>query len=76
MPVGLVGVGEALPHGAAWPRPRRIEVRFGEPISADELIVGKDRKDRLAEATARIMREIAALTGQTSREEELLREKT
>lgn len=71
VPVGLVGVGDALPYGASVPRPRRIEVRYGEPISAAELMQGDDRKERLARATCRIMREIAALTGQVSREDQL-----
>ena len=71
VPVGLVGVRAALPYTARLPRPHRIEVRFGDPIPASELMIGSDRKARLAQATDRIMREIAALTGQESREEQL-----
>ena len=73
VPVGLVGVGDAFPHGARLPRPKRIEVRFGEPIPAEELISGGDRKETLARATERLMRELAKLVGSASREEELAR---
>jgi len=71
VPVGLVGVRDAFPYGSSLPRPRRIEVRFGDPIPASEFEVGGSRKERLAAATARIMREIATLCGQQSREDEL-----
>ena len=71
LPVGLVGVDRALPHGALFPRPRRIVVRFGHPIPAAELLGEGDRKQQLVNATTRIMQEIAALTGQTAREEQL-----
>jgi 1-acyl-sn-glycerol-3-phosphate acyltransferase len=73
VPVGLVGVREALPYGASWPRRSRIEVRFGTPIPASELMVGEDRKARLAQATLRIMRDIARLTGDVAREDALAR---
>lgn len=71
VPVGLVGVQEAFPYGSALPRPRRIEVRYGDPIPASEFDGEGSRKEQLAAATARIMREIAALCGQQSREDEL-----
>lgn len=71
VPVGLVGLRDAMPYGSWFPRPRRVEVRYGDPIPPSELNVGANRKERLASATARIMREIARLCDQTSREEEL-----
>ncbi len=73
VPVGIVGAFEAMPPGATWPRPRPITIRFGQPILPAELElqgVG-DRRIRLRAATALIMQRIAALTGQTSREDEL-----
>ncbi len=76
VPVGLRGVADALPYGASFPRPKKIEVHFGDPISAAELMVGDDRKQRLAQATERLMKEIGRLSGQTSREEELRRQKS
>lgn len=73
VPVGIVGAHAALPAGAVWPRPRRITIRFGEPILPTELdaMGGGDRRARLREATATIMRRIAALTGQAAREDVL-----
>lgn len=76
VPVGLRGVAEAFPYGASFPRPKRIEVHFGEPIPAAELMVGDDRKQRLTQATERLMREIGQLCGQESREDELRRQKS
>lgn len=75
VPVGILGAHTAMPAGAAWPRPRKITVRFGAPILPAELdaLGGGDRRARLREATALIMRRIAALTGNTSREDELTR---
>lgn len=73
VPVGLRGVNQALPHGSSLPRPKRIDVVFGDPIPAAELMVGEGRKERLAMATERIMREIGKLTDLESREDELRR---
>lgn len=69
VPVGLCGVRDAMPYGQGLPRPRRIEVRFGAPIPAAELMQGADRKERLDQATRRIMQEIGRLTGQPARED-------
>ena len=73
VPVGIVGAHAAMPPGARWPRPRRITIRFGEPILSAELdaLGGGDRRQRLRDATATIMRRIAALTGQEAREDVL-----
>ena len=73
VPVGVVGTHAAMPYGATWPRPAAVTVRFGTPILAAELdrLGGGDRRARLREATALIMRRIAALTGTASREDEL-----
>lgn len=74
VPVAIVGARSALPPGTVWPRPRRVEVRFGAPIMPFELAaLGSGRKQRLAAATRLIMDRIAALTGQSSREAELER---
>jgi 1-acyl-sn-glycerol-3-phosphate acyltransferase len=71
VPVGIVGAFDALPSGAGWPRPRRITVRFGAPIlpAHFDALGGGDRRARLREATKLIMREIAALTRSTARED-------
>jgi len=70
IPVAIVGAHEALPPGAALPRLRRIEIRFGDPISHDELqVLGNgSRKARLNAATRKIMDSIAELGGKQSRE--------
>jgi 1-acyl-sn-glycerol-3-phosphate acyltransferase len=73
VPVGIVGAHAAMPPGARVPRPRRITVRFGAPILPAELdaLGGGDRRARLREATALIMRRIALLTGSRAREDVL-----
>jgi 1-acyl-sn-glycerol-3-phosphate acyltransferase len=73
VPVGIVGAHAAMPAGAAWPRPRRITIRFGAPIMSSALaeLGGGDRRARLRLATAHIMRAIAALAGQPAREDVL-----
>ena len=73
VPVGILGAHAAMPPGAAWPRPRRITIRFGAAMLPAEFdaMGGGDRRVRLREATATIMRRIAALTGQTAREDAL-----
>ena len=73
VPAAIVGAFDALPVYRRFPRPRRITVRFGDPIPAAELAgeKGGDRKARLAQATERIMRAIASLHGVQAREDEL-----
>ncbi|MCY2957587.1 MAG: lysophospholipid acyltransferase family protein [Planctomycetota bacterium] len=74
IPVGIIGAWEALPAGRAFPLPRRITIRFGAPISHEEmtsLAPGEDRKARLQAATRLIMERIATLTGATPREQEI-----
>lgn len=72
VPVGIVGAEKALGFGRALPRPRKIVIRFGAPILAEEIAaLAEDRKLRLEKATALIMSRIAGLTGQSSREEQV-----
>jgi len=71
LPVGIVGAGRCLPYGGVLPWPRKIIVRYGEPIPVAELMGDGDRKQRLSRATTRIMQEIASLIGQTAREDQL-----
>jgi 1-acyl-sn-glycerol-3-phosphate acyltransferase len=63
IPVALLGTFEAMPRNVWLPKPRTVRVRFGEPIWPQEWerIASKDRKQRLAAVTDRIMAEIAAL---------------
>lgn len=72
VPVGIRGAHAAMPPGAVWPRPARITLHFGDPIqSAEFATLGEDRRVRLRESVALIMRRIAALSGNTAREDEL-----
>jgi long-chain acyl-CoA synthetase len=41
IPVYIKGAFEALPRTAAWPRFRKIEVMFGEPLYPSDLDMSK-----------------------------------
>lgn len=74
IPVAIIGSDRAFPFKSVLPRPHRITVRFGDPIPPEELTLpGGDRKQTLIRATRTIMREIARLSGQVAREDELER---
>lgn len=74
VPVGIVGAAEALPSGALLPRRVPIRVRFGAPITAEEVAaLGGSRREQLQRATRRIMQRIAALSDQEAREDVLER---
>jgi 1-acyl-sn-glycerol-3-phosphate acyltransferase len=64
VPVAVVGTEKVQPVGARWPRPARVTVTFGEPLTFPEFAgqAGKGRPRR--EVTDRIMNEIAELSGQ------------
>jgi 1-acyl-sn-glycerol-3-phosphate acyltransferase len=71
VPVYIDGAFESLPIGGSLRR-RRITVRFGEPISQEQLTAGAaDRRSRLQVATRAIMNAIAELGGVPSRAQEL-----
>jgi 1-acyl-sn-glycerol-3-phosphate acyltransferase len=76
VPVGILGAGDALPPHRALPRLRRVQIRFGAPLLAHDLLAGDaggGRKQRVQEATHRVMAAIAALAEQESRESVLAR---
>ena len=64
VPVGLVGTDRLQPVGSRLPRPARVTVRFGPPITPGEqyadLAPGRARR----ELTDRVMDEIQRLSGQ------------
>ena len=64
VPVAVLGTDRVQPVDARWPRPHRVTVHFGEPLTFPEFagMAAKGRPRR--EATDRIMEAIAALTGQ------------
>jgi 1-acyl-sn-glycerol-3-phosphate acyltransferase len=64
VPVAVAGTDRVQPVGARWPRPRRISVTFGEPLTFPEHRgqAGKGKARR--EVTDAIMVAIADLSGQ------------
>jgi 1-acyl-sn-glycerol-3-phosphate acyltransferase len=64
VPVAVKGTDRVQPVGARWPRPHRITVTFGEPLTFPDQRgqAGKGRPRRVV--TDRIMLAIAELSGQ------------
>src|SRR3954467_11451547 len=64
VPVAGHGTDRVQPIGATWPRPGRISVTFGKPLTFPEHrgMAGKGKARR--EVTDRVMEAIAALSGQ------------
>jgi len=64
VPVGLIGTDRVQPVGASWPRPHRITIAFGEPLTFPDQkgLAGKNAARRVV--TDRIMQSIAELSGQ------------
>jgi 1-acyl-sn-glycerol-3-phosphate acyltransferase len=64
VPVAVAGTDKVQPVGARWPRPRRISVTFGEPLTFEEQkgMAGNGRARRAV--TDRIMLAIGKLSGQ------------
>lgn len=64
VPVAVHGTDRVQPVGARWPRPHRVTVTFGAPLTFPEHrgLAGKGKARR--EVTDVIMEEIAALSGQ------------
>lgn len=63
IPVAMVGTREMLPPGGWLPRPHRIEVRIGEPMTFDDVADLPPARARSAIAD-RVMAVIAELSGQ------------
>jgi 1-acyl-sn-glycerol-3-phosphate acyltransferase len=64
IPVGITGTFEAMPYDRKTPRPGRITVQFGKPLSFDRHYdVARDRFV-LRSVTDEIMYEIMLMTGQ------------
>ena len=71
VPVGIVGASDVMPSVGGL-RLGRITVRYGEPISPEEVAgLGCDRRSRLRDTTRLIMQRLASLTGQSAREDVL-----
>jgi len=60
VPVYIGGTGRALPRGQVLPRPAKVVVRFGPPLTF-KLAPGEARKDQYRAAAAEMMRAIGQL---------------
>jgi 1-acyl-sn-glycerol-3-phosphate acyltransferase len=65
IPVGLIGTEKVLPKDAKVPKRTRVQVKFGRPMHVPD--GAREDPHLLRVFTDRVMREIAALTGQTYR---------
>jgi 1-acyl-sn-glycerol-3-phosphate acyltransferase len=61
VPAGIVGAFAAYSRHHRFPRPKRILVRFGEPVALPEAWRGHAAKDHLEEATSLLLERIKAL---------------
>lgn len=67
VPVLVTGSGRSLPRGAFVPRPRKVIVRFGPPLTfKTKRESAEGRKDAYRAATDEMMRAIAQLTAQAA----------
>jgi 1-acyl-sn-glycerol-3-phosphate acyltransferase len=64
VPVAVAGTDKVQPVGASWPRPHRISLAFGKPLTFPEQRGQAGRNQARRVVTDRIMEEIAALSGQ------------
>jgi 1-acyl-sn-glycerol-3-phosphate acyltransferase len=64
VPVAVAGTDRVQPVGASWPRPHRISITFGEPLSFPEQRGQAHRNQARRVVTDRIMEAIADLSGQ------------
>ncbi|HEX5296815.1 MAG TPA: lysophospholipid acyltransferase family protein, partial [Streptosporangiaceae bacterium] len=64
IPVGMVGTREVLPPGSVVPRPGRIEIRIGAPLSFPPEVLGAAPGKARQLIAERVMTEIQKLTGQ------------
>ena len=60
VPAYVEGTGRALPRGRAVPRPTKVRVSFGPPLSFGK-VEGPHRKERYREASGEMMAAIARL---------------
>jgi len=61
VPVALVGPETVFPRGARFPRPGRIRVRFGRPLTFREFYGRKNSKEEIQRVGELIMSHIAEL---------------
>jgi 1-acyl-sn-glycerol-3-phosphate acyltransferase len=64
IPVGLVGTYEAMPYDRKMPKPGRVEIRFGKPLTFERHYEVPTDRFVLRSVTDEIMYEIMLMTGQ------------
>lgn len=64
IPCAMIGTFEAQPPGQKFPSPRRIRIRFGEPLDFSRHAGLADEKAVLRAVTDEIMTAVLALSGQ------------
>ena len=64
IPCGIVGAHECAPAGARLPRPRKVGVRFGDPMPPVTLSGKAPTAEELRTWTDELMDRIAVLSGQ------------
>jgi 1-acyl-sn-glycerol-3-phosphate acyltransferase len=62
IPAFITGSDKALPRGAKRPRPGKIKVRFGKPVSLEEFYDQKEVKETYFKVSEKIMRSIGELS--------------
>ena len=64
VPVAVRGTDRVQPVGASWPRPHRVSITFGEPLTFPEQHGQAARGPARRVVTDRVMEAIAELSGQ------------
>lgn len=65
VPVGLLGTERIIPYGSVIPRPafRRTTVRFGPPITCDDIVQTVRRREQVDALMARVEEKMKRLIG-------------
>jgi 1-acyl-sn-glycerol-3-phosphate acyltransferase len=64
IPVGMMGTRQVLPPGSVVPRPGRVEVRIGKPLTFDPALADEPPAKARRLITEQVMTAIQELTGQ------------
>jgi len=64
LPVGMLGTRKVLPPGSVVPRPGRVEIRIGPPMTFGPEVTDQAPAKARREITAQVIEEIRKLTGQ------------
>ena len=67
VPAGISGTHRIFEGGRRFPRPTRVRIRYGEPITLPHQPTGRLDRDELAAGTERIMAAIEALLPEDQR---------